>query len=111
MSNVKIAREVFKQNIGGERKDVIAKILEATTLNETDARVYYRRILLEHQPELAKKSTKGAKKIVDAPITKIVEDVIVVGETVVEERSVAIDNEIDDSAVPRFLKKAWAKLS
>lgn len=108
MSNVKIAREVFKKNLGGERKDVIAKILAATTLNETDARVYYRRILLEHHPELAKKSTKGTTKIVAAPIAKIVDDAIIVDEPVVDSRTVSVD--IDDSAVPRFLKKAWAKL-
>lgn len=110
MSNVKIAREVFKQNLGGERKDVIAKILAATTLSETDARVYYRRILLEHHPELAKKSTKGNKAVVAAPVATVVEDSIVV-ETVTEKQTVSVENEIDDTEVPRFLKKSWAKLS
>lgn len=101
MSKIEKAFEMFKANSTMARKDFIAKLVNELGLSTAAASTYHYNCKKKFE-----ESKKADEQAMDCS------GWVAAGNTAVETpKAVEINvEEVDDSAVPEFLKKSWAKI-
>ena len=100
MSKIEKAFEMFKANSTMARKDFIAKLVNELGLSTAAASTYHYN---------CKKKFEESNKTAEE--AKVVEPVVASNTVAATVESVEINvEEVDDSVVPEFIKKSWAKI-